>query len=217
MISLNSSMSLEMALGGAVSANELEFQISYIDTANDEVGSNNGISNGNSDVVLASPPSSGYRLIRQFSIYNADIIPAIVTVKLDDGVNQIRIAVQELSSGQTLEYNSESGLSIAFAAGVAVDDSTKIGFNIWQRKTVSFTADVNSKYKFGPGIIITMPPANDGDEIWLVPLAGVAAGNVVINPDGTDTLIGDTSLTVTNELYGFSLIYDEIDKDWRYR
>ena len=108
MIVLDTSHTLKIVLEETAST-QLDFYVSYIDTANDEVGSNEGTTNDTTDVTLVNSPSSGKRLIRFINIYNADDTSHNVVIKIDDGTNQRVLKRVTLTSKDSLVYTPSKG------------------------------------------------------------------------------------------------------------
>lgn len=94
---LGQSMKLEAVLAGAVSANQPEVHVDYLDYNAQGVPTIPAISrvalNGNTDVtILAAPPTTNpVREVLRIGIYNKDTASATVTVKTDDGTERIQI------------------------------------------------------------------------------------------------------------------------------
>jgi len=108
MIVLDTTHTLKIVLEETATT-QLDFYASYIDTANDEVGSNEGTTNDTTDVTLVNSPSSGKRLIRFVNIYNADDTSHNVVIKIDDGTNQRVLKRVTLTSKDSLVYTPSKG------------------------------------------------------------------------------------------------------------
>jgi len=118
MIVLDTSHTLKIVLEGTATT-QLHFYASYIDTANDEVGSTEGTTNDTTDVTLVNSPSSGKRLVRFVSIYNADDTSHNVVIKIDDGTSQKVLKRVSLSSKDSLFYTPQRGWFREVATAVA--------------------------------------------------------------------------------------------------
>lgn len=122
MINLNATASLKVALGAAVSANELPWTANAVDitiaTAEaSAMPSADGLTNGATPVeVLAAPGAGVSRQVERVSIYNADTAPAVVTVSYDDGTER-PLASCELAVGDTLSYEDANGWRVISATG----------------------------------------------------------------------------------------------------
>ncbi len=110
MIILNATTkSLEILLGSAVTTTELPFVLSAVDTGSTpplvEV---DGTTNGASAVtVLSAPTSTKVKIVKTLTVYNADTVPQIVTVRYNNnGTTRILVKVN-LPIGYTLLYSGE--------------------------------------------------------------------------------------------------------------
>jgi hypothetical protein len=112
MISLNTLTKLELKLGSNP-AIELDWYVDYIDTSNDTVGKNEGLSTGINDVVLVNVPTSDSRLIRYLNIYNPNTTAVSVIIKTDISTVEKILIKHTLESEETLVYDSQSGWKIA--------------------------------------------------------------------------------------------------------
>lgn len=109
MILLNATTkSLEIALAGAVTTNELDFVTSYVDVAQSNFGASaaaeqDGTSNGTSNVtVLTAPSASTTRQLKELSVYNADTVAATVSVKYNNNGTRRIVTKVTLDPGDTL-------------------------------------------------------------------------------------------------------------------
>ncbi|MBC8553658.1 MAG: hypothetical protein H8D23_28925, partial [Candidatus Brocadiales bacterium] len=113
--------SLEFVLGGAVSANELDFTSYYADKSATTfaIGANDGTSNGGTEVTwVSSPGASASRIISSASIYNNDSAQAVVTIKLNNNGTRRVLFTVTLETGEQLLYTSEDGWKVYDANGV---------------------------------------------------------------------------------------------------
>jgi hypothetical protein len=120
---LDSSLTLEAVLGGAVSANQPEFHVDYIvrdNSANPvpKPATLRGALNSTTDVTLISPSTGRYSTqgfvaeVLRLSIYNKDTASVTVTVKTTDGSMDRIERKRALAVGQTLSYERGSGWQI---------------------------------------------------------------------------------------------------------
>ena len=105
---LDSATKLEAVLAGAVSANQPEFHVTYIEWNNDGVTTPpttaRGALNSASDVALLAAPTMVLRREIQFAaIYNKDTAPVTLTLKTDDGTERIVCRVT-LATLESLHY-----------------------------------------------------------------------------------------------------------------
>ena len=97
---LDTTLKLEAVLAGAVSANQPEYHVDYVDrnTAGEETmpAFSRGALNSASDVTILSAPTSNTprREIQRISIYNKDTASITVTIKTDDGTTE-RILIRK--------------------------------------------------------------------------------------------------------------------------
>lgn len=105
---------LEIDLDAAITTNQLDVQVSYVDWNKSGVTTNPAMfrtaSNSTTDVtILAAPVQNPIREVLRVAIYNKDTATATVTVKSDDGTTERIEAKQALLSGETLAYERGMG------------------------------------------------------------------------------------------------------------
>jgi hypothetical protein len=121
---LDSSLTLEAVLGGAVAANQPEFHVDYFvrdNNANQTLKPSTlrGALNSTTDVTLISPTTGRYSTqgfvaeVQRLTIYNKDTASVAVTVKTTDGTDRIKCKVT-LETGEFLSY--ADGLWQAFTS-----------------------------------------------------------------------------------------------------
>lgn len=112
MIILDSTLkSLEIILTGAVTTNQLDYHIDYVDIdstaafAISTVSEGDGTSNNTTAVtILAAPAANHVRQVKYLSVYNKDTVAAEVTVRINNN-GTFRILVKTtLQLGETLQY-----------------------------------------------------------------------------------------------------------------
>jgi hypothetical protein len=113
---LDSSLTLEAVLAGAVATNQPEFHVDYVYwNQKSEVtrpATTRGALNSTTDVTLLSPPQQGFiSEVLRLSIYNSDTAAVTVTVKTTDGTDRTE-RKRALAVGQTLSYERGSGWQI---------------------------------------------------------------------------------------------------------
>jgi hypothetical protein len=101
--------SLEVLLGGAVTTNQLVLASSYVDVdatfAIVGAGENDLLSNNATAVTLvAAPAAARTRKISFLSVYNADTVPATVTVRINNNGTFRIVCKVTLAVGDTLFY-----------------------------------------------------------------------------------------------------------------
>ena len=104
--------SIEIFLGGAVAANELEWTTHYADytTAGFTPINSHGVTNGAADVTMvAAPAASTQRLIQNMTVFNADTAAVTVTIQLHDTVGPVdrRLVPVTLPVGYSLHFRED--------------------------------------------------------------------------------------------------------------
>ena len=109
--------SLEIVLAGAVTTTQLPFVVSYGEVLNTDqsvsaLSESDGQTNDATAVPMVAAPASGHaRIVKSFTVYNADSVNAIATVRINNG-GTFRIIVKvTLASGDSLVYD-EGGFGI---------------------------------------------------------------------------------------------------------
>ncbi len=106
------SKSLEIVLGTVVTTNQLPITVDYVDmtTTTTLAGSNDTQSNGVTAVtILAAPAVSTQRKVNGITIYNADMVSKVVTVRLNNNSTLRPLVVSTLQVGDTLGYTDTQG------------------------------------------------------------------------------------------------------------
>ena len=113
--------SLELVLGGAVTANEIHYVVNYIQinfNGLETSSSTQGVSTGATDVtILAAPAAGSIRLVKSISIYNADTASVTVQVHYDNGGTERTIIKVTLATLENLFYESGAGWQALTTAG----------------------------------------------------------------------------------------------------
>ena len=121
----NTTDNIQIVLGGAVTANQLQCVASWRDisyTPSDSFVPGRTVVNSNdtTDVnLVAAPTSSTYRVVDYLSVYNSDSADAVLTVKFDANSAEYILWKGTLLSTQTLTYTDANGFSVSSAGGVA--------------------------------------------------------------------------------------------------
>src|SRR5262249_34545379 len=106
--------SLQIKLAGAVTANQLPFSSSYIDTTGSTTtpGEQDGASNNSTAVnVVGAPASATQRLVKSLVIQNADTAAATVTLIYNNNSTPRNVVIATLAVGDQLVYEDGSGWS----------------------------------------------------------------------------------------------------------
>ncbi len=193
----NTTDTIQIVLGGAVTANQLQCVASYRDisfTPSDTFTPLRNVVNSNNttDVnIVASPASNTYRVVDYIGVYNNDTASATVTIKYDANGTEYILWKGVIASTQRLEYTDGSGFSLKdlgsagteFLLAVSTPPSTPTaGF------LSIFASDLAERvfpfYKTAQGYNL---PLQEG--LWETPFAlwtpGVAAG-VYIGTNGAN-------------------------------
>jgi hypothetical protein len=114
--------SLEIVLGGNVTANQLQFTIHYeilSRQGESTVGQSHGITNQTTDVtLLAAPTIAGERrIVKAISVHNADTASATVQIHYDDAGTERTIIKVTLATLENLFYESGAGWQALTTAG----------------------------------------------------------------------------------------------------
>ena len=112
-MNLDVTLKLEAVLGGAVSANQPEVHVDYVDWNREgqqtPPATSRSALNGATDVtILAAPVQNPVREPIEVSIYNKDTANVTVTVKTDDGTTERIIVKRTLTTLQTLLWKKNA-------------------------------------------------------------------------------------------------------------
>jgi hypothetical protein len=121
--------SLEVLLAGAVTTNQLEIVADWLDmTATTTAPGDTGSVTNNSTAVtaVAAPASSTQRKVNEITIFNADTVAAIVTVRVNDNGTMRRKLKITLQPGYTLEYTFSSGWKVLDTNGLIQTSNTAV-------------------------------------------------------------------------------------------
>lgn len=112
--------SIDFLLAGNVTANQLQWNSSYVDITSSSFGplASDGTSNNTTAVTLvAAPASSTQRQVKFLSIYNSDTANAIVTVRLNSNGNFRTLFTAVLYPKESVKYVDGVGFQIMSANG----------------------------------------------------------------------------------------------------
>lgn len=112
--------SLEIILNGAVTTTQLPFVASWVDITSTAYtpGQTNGTSNDTTAVtIVASPASSTQRQVKLVTVFNADTVAAILTIRLNDNATTRIMAKVTLSVGDSLIYTDGEGFRTMDSTG----------------------------------------------------------------------------------------------------
>lgn len=104
--------SLELLLSGAITTNQLVYNASWVDVSTTTFGisgdgSSDGLTNSTTAVTPVAAPSSGaFRQVKFLSVYNADTVAAILTVRINDNGTFRNICKTTLAVGDTLFFHA---------------------------------------------------------------------------------------------------------------
>lgn len=103
---------LQVVLGVAVTTNQLQCVSSWRDvtTTSYTPGRTVAVTNSTTDVnIVPAPGASTQRVVDMVSIYNADTVPATVTIKLDANGTEYIIYQQTIANGEFIKYVEGAG------------------------------------------------------------------------------------------------------------
>ena len=134
MILLNSTDSLQVLLGGAVTTNQAVLYASFDDMKADgstfAPKSSNGLTNSTTAVSWVGSPASGdVRQIKYLSLFNADTASITATVRVNDGTNTRIIGKFTLATGERVGYTVDHGFLTFDVNGLAKDASAVTSVN----------------------------------------------------------------------------------------
>lgn len=105
---------LQIVLGGAVTTNQLQTYAAFRDitTTAYTPGQQAATSNSTTDAdIVAAPGASTQRVIDYLSVYNADTVEALVTVKLDVSATETILFKDYIQPGKLAVYTDGAGWS----------------------------------------------------------------------------------------------------------
>jgi adenosylcobinamide amidohydrolase len=127
----NTTDSLEVVLGGAITVNQLDCTASFreITTTTFDPLMTDASTNGTNPVTLvAAPPASTQRVIDDVSVFNNDTTSAVVTVRYNRNGTFRQLFRATLASGEKLQYTDKNGW-VVYATSGAVKQSINQGSN----------------------------------------------------------------------------------------
>lgn len=101
-IAIYSTETLTLELAGAASADQPEFLATWIDEADDDVGSSKGELNDTTPVTAVSSPASGHRIIKSLFVCNLDSASVTVIAKVTGDTTRT-ILRRSLASGEATD------------------------------------------------------------------------------------------------------------------
>lgn len=107
---------IKTVLSGAVTTNPLRYVASWRDitTTTYVAGRTTSASNDTTPVTsVAAPAASTQRVIDLLNIFNADTVPAVVTVSFDDNGTSYPMWSGTLTAGQSATYCDGAGWAVS--------------------------------------------------------------------------------------------------------
>lgn len=153
---------LQVVLGAAVTANQLQCMSSWRDrTSTTFVAGRTVINtNGNTDVnIVSAPAASTQRIIDFLSVYNADTENATVTIKLDANGTEYILYKDVVEPGRTLNYADKVGFYIT-------------GLSTKQLKSFTFHGDAGVNFAMTNATLAERFAGNTTRHLFMVDLAG---------------------------------------------
>lgn len=110
---------IQVVLGGAVTTNQMPYTVSYIDGSITEYTPTQGFGTTNSTtaVDLITGPATGQRRMQHMTLYNADTVSAVVTVRYNNAGTTYVMWKGTLQVGDTLQYLTATGFQVIDESG----------------------------------------------------------------------------------------------------
>jgi len=144
--------SLEVVLGGSITTNQLEIVADWVDmTSSATTPGNTGSVTNNTTAVtaVAAPAASTVRKITGLSIYQADTVAQVVTVRVNDNSTMRRKYKITLQPGYTLNYSDVDGWWVVDANGFVQNGNT-VTFSV-PSTTGAINDQTGTTYTYGLG------------------------------------------------------------------
>lgn len=160
---------LQVALAGAVTTNQLPIVASYVDIAQatftmTAAALNTTQTNGATAVTAVSAPAAATtRQLKYLSVFNADTVAATVIVQLNDNSTERVIVETTLQVGETLSFDAESGWQTLTAAGGIKSSSGSSGGATYTSSPLSPTAPSSTSAFLMQGMAGAITPRTTGN------------------------------------------------------
>lgn len=161
---------LQAVLGGNVTTNQLQCITSWRDitTTAYTPGRTVAVTNNTTDVnIVPAPAASTQRVVDHISIYNADTVPAAVTIKYDANGTEYTLHKQTIANGEFITYTEGVGWA---SQGVYAP-----------QKTFTIHADAGANWAFTNSPLAERFVGNSTRAVFLVDLAGYSQVRVRTN------------------------------------
>lgn len=112
MILTSTTLSIEIALAGSVTSDELPYTASFVDITTTSItpGSINGTTSGTTNVlIIPAPAVDTHRQIKFITVINKDVASATVIFKLKDSTTRREFYKATLAPGQQIHYSDTTG------------------------------------------------------------------------------------------------------------
>ena len=112
MILTSTTLSIEVALAGSATSDELPYTTSFVDVTTTAFtpGSSNGTTSGTTNVlIIPAPGADTHRQIKFMSVINKDVASATVIFKLKDNTTRREFYKATLAPGQQIHYTDTTG------------------------------------------------------------------------------------------------------------
>lgn len=160
---------LQVVLAGNVTTNQLQCYTAWRDRTSTTfiAGRTVSVTNNTTDVnIAAAPAASTQRLIDEISIYNADTVPATVTVKIDANGTEVLLYREQIASGEFIKYQNGQWMSQGYYA---------------PEKVVPIHADAGANFVMTNATLAERFAGNTTRHIFLANLAGYSQVKMIAN------------------------------------
>lgn len=160
---------LQVVLAGNVTTNQLQCYTAWRDRTSTTfvAGRTVAVTNNTTDVNIAvAPAASTQRLIDEISIYNADTVPATVTVKIDANGTEVILYKELIAAGEFIKYQNGQWTSQGYYA---------------PEKVIPLHADASANFAMTNSTLAERFALNTTRPIFLADLAAYSQVRMIAN------------------------------------
>lgn len=166
----NTTDSLQVVLGGAITTNQLRCYVSYRDTTSSTITPNRAVTNTNGTTpvtLLSAPASLSQKIVDYLSIYNADTATAVVSVYINSSSVTYELIDTILNPGEKLEFQEGHGFrSLTSDGSLKVGDNQGVNAISKAISTVSISSNVVTSATAYSNITGLQFPVTAGETYW---------------------------------------------------